>query len=414
MFALLLIILCVSYFAHYTRKIETFNLVSQEDFMKQQISSIVSKLGKSEKLKAALKSKKRQIKMKDLADIVEGLTGVNGRTKTFLLKSIGKLDIDGDRMITEQELLRGVGKMGGQKVVRALKRALSGATGGSSGPCSTNIEDVPGNKSVKQPTESNDKLERAARNMNEVIDLKSHDEEGMVTNSDSTQEKLIDKQNKGSSTISKEYNCGKPTEKEFDGLATDNYNPGDEAKEAFDDIMKGVEDGIDAVGKGFGAGYNFVSNAAKEGGEAIWGGMKDGGNAIAKGGEKAINEVGNFFCFAGDTPIKLSDGRMVLLKDIDLDDVLVNRAIVVATMRIRSNINDPFYQIYSKELSNYIYVTGSHYVKNGDKFIHVRDHEQAKILHTVDDVLYCLVTSTHTIPVGEFTFWDWEDDLIEV
>ena len=104
---------------------------------------------------------------------------------------------------------------------------------------------------------------------------------------------------------------------------------------------------------------------------------------------------------------------MVLLKDIDLDDVLVNGAIVIATLRIRSNINDPFYQIYSKELSNYIYVTGSHYIKNNGKFIHVRDFDQAKQLDTVDDVLYCLVTSDHTIPVGEITFWDWEDNLID-
>ena len=111
--------------------------------------------------------------------------------------------------------------------------------------------------------------------------------------------------------------------------------------------------------------------------------------------------------------MKLSDGRMVLLKDIDLDDVLVNGAIVIATLRIRSNINDPFYQIYSKELSNYIYVTGSHYIKNDDKFIHVRDFDEAEKLDTVDDVLYCLVTSDHTIPVGEFMFWDWEDNLIE-
>mgnify|MGYP000536271059 CR=1 FL=1 len=26
-----------------------------------------------------------------------------------------------------------------------------------------------------------------------------------------------------------------------------------------------------------------------------------------------------------------------------------------------------------------------------------------------DDILSCLVTENHTIPVGEFIFWDWED-----
>ena len=26
-----------------------------------------------------------------------------------------------------------------------------------------------------------------------------------------------------------------------------------------------------------------------------------------------------------------------------------------------------------------------------------------------DDVLYCIITDDHLIPVGEYTFWDWED-----
>ena len=26
-----------------------------------------------------------------------------------------------------------------------------------------------------------------------------------------------------------------------------------------------------------------------------------------------------------------------------------------------------------------------------------------------DEELSCLITSSHQIPVGEFTFWDWED-----
>ena len=26
-----------------------------------------------------------------------------------------------------------------------------------------------------------------------------------------------------------------------------------------------------------------------------------------------------------------------------------------------------------------------------------------------DEELSCLITSNHGIPIGEFTFWDWED-----
>ena len=259
--------------------------------------------------------------------------------------------------------------------------------------------------------ETFDNLEKSAGNMNEVIDLEEHDEKGIVNSSNSTQNKVTQKKEKGKSTIDNNYNEGTPTEKEFDGLDNPDagFDPSEAASQVFDDVMKGVEAGAEAVGKGFGAGYKFTSQAAKDGGNAVWGGMKSGGNAV--GG--AMKDAGNWICFSGDTPIKLSDGRMVLLKEIDLDDVLVNGSTVVATLRIRSNTDDPFYQIYSKELSNYIYVTGSHYIKNDDKFIHVREFNEAKKLDTVDDILYCLVTSDHTIPIGEYTFWDWEDNLIE-
>ena len=271
-----------------------------------------------------------------------------------------------------------------------------------------------------QQIETFDAPEQSAAKMNEVIDLKQHDEEGLVTAGESTQTKVNKKQTKGKNKIDKNYNDGQPTEREFSGLGGGDFDPVDEASEVFDDIMNGVEDGVDAVGKGFGAGWEFTTDLAKKGADAVWGGLqdaggaiKDGANVVGGGIKDGANAVGNFFCFSGDTPIKLSNGTTALLKEIDLDDVLVNGSTVIATLRIRSNKDNPFYQIYSKELSNYIYVTGSHYIKNDDKFIHVRDFDEAEKLDTVHDILYCLVTSDHTIPVGEFTFWDWEDNLLE-
>ena len=106
------------------------------------------------------------------------------------------------------------------------------------------------------------------------------------------------------------------------------------------------------------------------------------------------------------------DGEIVPLKNIKLGDTLINGAIVQATMQIKSSEEDPFYKIYSEELEENVFVTGSHHIKCGDKYILVRDFEKAEKLDTVDDILHCLVTSDHTIPVGEFTFWDWEDNLL--
>jgi len=56
-----------------------------------------------------------------------------------------------------------------------------------------------------------------------------------------------------------------------------------------------------------------------------------------------------------------------------------------------------------------ILVTDSHYVKDGDTFKRVKNVENAELTDKINKNVYCLITSDHKIPVGEFTFWDWED-----
>ena len=42
-------------------------------------------------------------------------------------------------------------------------------------------------------------------------------------------------------------------------------------------------------------------------------------------------------------------------------------------------------------------------------YIKVKNYKPAIKTTEYDDVLHCLVTTNHNIPVGEYTFWDWED-----
>lgn len=111
------------------------------------------------------------------------------------------------------------------------------------------------------------------------------------------------------------------------------------------------------------------------------------------------------FCFSPETPIQLKNGKTVKIKNLKLGDTLINGSVVDAVMRIK-NYNDPYYKIGD------IYVTGSHYVKHGMKYVQVKDLPNAKLTDKVDDVVSCLVTSDHKIPVGNMVFWDWEDNLI--
>ena len=118
-----------------------------------------------------------------------------------------------------------------------------------------------------------------------------------------------------------------------------------------------------------------------------------------------------FRCFSPETPIQLRNGKMVLIKNLKLGDTLINGSVVDAVMKIK-NYNDPYYKIYSPELKRDIYVTGKHYIQDGVKYVQVKNLPNAKPTDKIDDVVSCLVTSDHKIPVGNMVFWDWEDNLI--
>lgn len=110
-------------------------------------------------------------------------------------------------------------------------------------------------------------------------------------------------------------------------------------------------------------------------------------------------------CFSPETEVQLKNGTTRQMKNLELGDVLINGSIVEATMKIK-NQSDPYYKIGD------IHVTGSHYVKDGNVYKQVRNFSKAEPTDKVDKVVCCLVTSDHKIPVGDFMFWDWEDNLV--
>ncbi len=169
------------------------------------------------------------------------------------------------------------------------------------------------------------------------------------------------------------------------------------------------------------AAANAAKNAAKKAARGAQRAAKKAAKAakkaakkVANAAKKAANAIKNFFCFSPDTPIKLKNGTVVKMKDIKLNDVLSNNTVVTATMKIRGSRDDPYYEIYSEDLQENIRVTGSHYIKKENKYCKVQDFPKATKTDEIDDELTCLITSDHTIPVGEYTFWDWEDNLIPV
>jgi archaellum component FlaF (FlaF/FlaG flagellin family) len=109
--------------------------------------------------------------------------------------------------------------------------------------------------------------------------------------------------------------------------------------------------------------------------------------------------------------IKLQNGETRAMKNIELGDILINGSIVKATMQIK-NENDPYYKIPSKDLNTDILVTGSHYIQSSTRFIRVSKFNGSVATQKIDPVVNCIITSDHKVPIGEYIFWDWEDQYV--
>lgn len=123
-----------------------------------------------------------------------------------------------------------------------------------------------------------------------------------------------------------------------------------------------------------------------------------------------------FHCFHPDTPIVMWNGDVKKIKNISVGDKLKQDNEVFATLIIRGNKNDvisnkpnPYYKLYSNKLKKNIFVTGSHYIVRNGKNIQVCNLEDAKVSYGNEtENMYCLVTKTNFIDIGEHRFCDWE------
>lgn len=122
-------------------------------------------------------------------------------------------------------------------------------------------------------------------------------------------------------------------------------------------------------------------------------------------------------CFHPETKIRLKNGEVRLMKDLDLGDVLENDIKIQSIMKMNNLENQN--KLYKFEKMGVdgddIYVTGKHMVFSDEKqkFIYVDEHPAAvEQTEVSSDWFSCLITSNHHIPIGKLLFWDWEDDDI--
>ena len=125
-----------------------------------------------------------------------------------------------------------------------------------------------------------------------------------------------------------------------------------------------------------------------------------------------VRKIGN--CFHPNTQVKLQNNEICFMKDLELGAILENGSSVESVMKINNKFNEPMYKLSCADKNTNIYVTGTHLVEYDNKFIQVKEHPLAEI--QAEDMnskwFSCLITSDHKIPIGDYIFWDWEDDII--
>jgi hypothetical protein len=128
-------------------------------------------------------------------------------------------------------------------------------------------------------------------------------------------------------------------------------------------------------------------------------------------GQMVKSLAGN--CFHPNTMVKLKNGNLTKMKDLNLGDCIENGSIVNIVMKIQKTKTDKFYKFNNGADGNEILVTGSHMIQYKSWYITVEEHPEAMECQNMDtDYLSCIITSDHLIKLGDFTFYDWDDDEI--
>lgn len=121
-------------------------------------------------------------------------------------------------------------------------------------------------------------------------------------------------------------------------------------------------------------------------------------------------------CFHPSTLIKLKSNELIEIKDIKLGDVLVNGSIVEAILKFdNTRKREELYKIPNGLNGSSILVTGSHYIFDLESVSYRKVAQVFSNSKTKEncDVLYCLMTHDNIIRIGDYSFWDYNDDCLQ-
>ena len=118
-------------------------------------------------------------------------------------------------------------------------------------------------------------------------------------------------------------------------------------------------------------------------------------------------------CFHPKTKITLSNGIKCNMEDAPLGEELIGGGKIFAVLKVDNPKKEPLYKLKGKEQD--IYVTGEHFMynKHDKRWIKVKDYPGAeKQPNFIINYFSCLITTDRRILIDDYTFWDWEDDIL--
>lgn len=136
-------------------------------------------------------------------------------------------------------------------------------------------------------------------------------------------------------------------------------------------------------------------------------------------------ELTRTFCFHPDTKVKLENKKVVSMKELNLGDILESGSKVDGILKLQNTGKEDYYVFKNKGVNKSdIYVTSRHmiYDESNERFVQVRDHPDVlkpydKKIEDYEDMsnewFSCIITNDHKIKLGEYEFWDWEDDIFK-
>lgn len=109
-------------------------------------------------------------------------------------------------------------------------------------------------------------------------------------------------------------------------------------------------------------------------------------------------------CFTGDTKVKMSDGTMKEIKDINVNDVLIDKSVVTSRLKLSSK-DQEMYQLFDMRIS------GKHRIFDEELgWISIDKHpKNIPIEDFREPYLYCLNTNTKVLNINNHVFLDWDD-----